>query len=115
MITISLEHAVIEIALIERTIIPLESALALLLALEELPNVLGLPIVPAFLALSMLSVIQPVSVVLGPIGIHICAHTVSHIIGPFALVDVPICVSHSAFAVTLAVFEHAFVLGTVGP
>jgi len=62
---IALKLAIKEVSIIKAAIFPLEPSLSILLSLIELALVPGLPIVPTFLAYSMLQVIQPLANVLG--------------------------------------------------
>jgi hypothetical protein len=113
--TVSLEDPINEVSLVEAAIFPFKATLALFLALVKGANILSGVIVPAFLALAMLGVIDPTSNIFRSIGVYIGTLTVGHIILPFSLVDVSIGMGHATFAVHLAIFKHTLVFGTIRP
>lgn len=90
-----------ECALIVGPVSPLELAVALLLALEELPRVLGpAPVLaPDLLPIAMLGVVQPLAAVPHTLrGIEEGTTACRFVVGPLAYVDVTIRLGHLSLA-----------------
>lgn len=111
-----LELPVHKRALIVGAVSPLELAVALLLALEELPRVLGpAPVFsPDLLSVAMLRVVQPLSAVPHTLGgIEEGPTARGFVVGPLAYVDVTIRLGHLSLALEEALSELPFELSSI--
>jgi len=97
----ALELPIDELPLIIASVLPVEPALAIFLALVELSLVSGGSIIPLLFAIAVLSVINPLPCVHGIVGINKDAVPVCFVIAPLAFVHVPIGMSHSAAPIRL--------------
>lgn len=109
----SMELAVNEVTFVVSTF-ELKPAFPGLFALDEFASKLNLIIIPRFRSVSVLLIVLPHTFIHGPIGIDKYAHAVGFSVYPFALVDVAICMSHTAFAIELLVLGHTLVCGSIG-
>ena len=109
----SVELTVNEVTFVVSTF-ELKPAFPGLFALDEFASKLNLIVIPRFRAVSMLLIVLPHTFIHGPVGVDKYAHAVGFSVYPLALVDVAICMSHTAFAIELLVLGHALVCGSVG-
>jgi hypothetical protein len=97
----ALELPIDELPLVVASVLPVESALPILLALKELSLVSSGSIIPLFFAIAMLSVINPLPCVHGIVGVNKNTVPVCFVITPLAFVHVTISMSHSAASIRL--------------
>ena len=114
-LTLALEHAVDEVALVEAAVGPLVATAAVLLALVVLALKLDLAELPCLLAVSMLVVVHPFTFVSGALGVDECSATICHAVAPLALVNASVGLNHSTEPLHLIHRELALILRAVWP
>jgi hypothetical protein len=97
----ALELAIDELPLIVTSVLPVEPALAILLALKELSLVSSGSVIPLFFAIAVLGVINPLTSVHGIVSINEHTVPVCFVIAPLAFIHVTISMSHSAASIRL--------------
>jgi hypothetical protein len=111
----ALELPIDELTLIVASILPVEPALAILLALIELSLVSGGSIIPLLFAIAVLSVFNPLPGVHGIVGINKNAVPVCFVIAPLAFVHVPVGMSHPPAPVRLVSPPDPLIFRAVRP
>ena len=97
----ALELTIDELPLIVAAILPVEPALAILLALIELSFVSSGSVIPLLFTIAMLSVFNPLPRVDCIVGINKDSIPICFVISPLAFVHVSIGMSHSAASIRL--------------
>jgi len=103
-----MELAVNEVSFVISTF-KLKPAFPGLFAFDEFASKLNLIVIPWFRAVSMLLIVLPHSFIHGTVSVNKYAHAVGFSVYPFSLVDVAICMSHTAFTIELLSLGHSLV------
>jgi hypothetical protein len=111
----TLELPIDELPLIVASVLPIEPALAILLALIELSLVSSGSVIPLFFAIAVLSVINPLPRVHGIVGINKNSVPVCFIIAPLTFVHVTISMSHSAASIRLVSPPNPLIFRAIRP
>lgn len=91
----------------------LEPSVARFFPIDELSGIFDFIIVPALATVPMLLVVEPFPLIHGPIGVNKYPIAVCFAHSPVTLVDVRVCVSHSALTVEKSIFGHSLVSRTI--
>jgi len=84
-----------------------------LLSFKEVSLVLYLVEFPGFNAFSMLLIVEPLTIVQTALSVAEYSCAVSHSVLPLALVDISVCMRHSAHTVKLLIKSLTLVLGSI--
>lgn len=108
-LTISVELSLEEFALVEVTF-EFESSLSSFLAFDEVTCIDNFVVVPLLSTLSVVHIVQPLSIVHGTLLVNKNTVAVSLSVFPLTLVDVTIGVDHSTFTLELTLLGHSLIL-----
>lgn len=108
----TIEFSIDKISLIMRSF-KLKSSFSGFLSFNKISRVDYLALVPDLSTLSVLDIMNPVSIIQGAILINKDTFAMSLSIEPLPMVNVPICMSHLAFAVEHLIFSESFILRAV--
>jgi len=113
--TNTVKQPIYKFAFIEGSITPHESAFAILLSIDELTFIGLSTIVPDLLALSVLSVIFPLSIVFTTVQILKHTLTISFIVSKLSDIEFSVCKNLSASAMHFIMLKLTFILWAIWP
>ena len=115
MLTLALEDAIDEVALVEAAISPLVATTSIFLSLVVFAFKLNFTAFPCFRAESMLLIVHPFAFIGATFGVDECASAIRHTIEPLALVDAAIGLDHATQSRHLVSHKLALILGAIWP
>ena len=86
-----------------------EAALASFFAFYEFASKLYFVVIPRLSTITMLLVILPLAFIHGAVCVDEYDQAISFPVNPFSLVNISICMCHTAFAIELLVFGHSLI------
>lgn len=113
--SLSLEHAINEVALIEASVSPLITTPSILLSLVVLAFKPDLALVPGLLSKAMLLVVHPFTFIGGAFRVDERAATIGHAIQPLTLINRTVGLDHAALPLHHVHSKLSLILGTILP
>ena len=108
-LTLTLEHTVNEVALVEAAIGPLVPPGAVFLAVDKLALVHRAVGLPRLRALPVLAIVAPLALIPVPFQVFKCAYTVGLVVDPVSLIHITSWVYEATVALANAMLPHTLV------
>lgn len=111
----ALELSVNKVSFVVRSVFPRKFSLSILLSLIKISNICCSSVVPSFLAMAVLNIVQPLSYVSRLLCVCEYTDSTSFVVLPVPFINISVRVSHAAVPVCHVPSPLTLVLGAVTP